>query len=508
MNEKPILRFAPSPTGPLHIGGVRTALYNYLFTRQLGGTLILRIEDTDQTRYVPGAEQHILESFEWLGLNFDEGPHLGGDRGPYRQSERAAQGLYREYTDRLVAEDKAYYAFDTPEELEAMRERLKAAGNSNQQYNYVTRNTMKNSLTLSDEEVQARIAAGESYVVRMKMPRKEEIRFHDVVRQWVVFHSSQLDDKILMKSDGMPTYHLANVVDDHLMGITHVIRGEEWLSSTPLHVLLYRAFGWEATMPKFVHLPLILNPSGNGKLSKRQGDKMGFSVFPIGWDDPESGQYTTGYREDGYLPEAMINFLALLGWNPGTEEEIMDLERLTELFSMERLHHSGMTFDLDKLKWFNQHYLRQRSAAALLPLVKTSVEKAGFTATDDYLLQVIELMKERIYFPHELVEQGPYFFQTPSSYDEKMKKRWNDEARGLIGALGEKFQALPSWDAESLHQAFETLIAEKQVGNGKVLAPLRLALTGMSFGPGAFDIAALIGKEETLARLEKAIQEL
>lgn len=508
MSEKVVLRFAPSPTGPLHIGGVRTALYNALFVKQKRGTLILRIEDTDQKRFVQGAEEHILESFKWLGIEFDEGPHKPGDRGPYRQSERAATGIYRPYADQLIAEGKAYYAFDTPEELEAMRDRLKEAGSSTQQYNYVTRNTMTNSLTLSEEEVKRRIDAGDSYVIRMKMPRKEEVRFHDIVRQWVVFHSSQLDDKVLMKSDGLPTYHLANVVDDHLMQITHVIRGEEWLSSTPLHVLLYRAFGWEETMPKFVHLPLILNPNGKGKLSKRQGDKMGFSVFPIAWADPE-GDAVTGYREEGYLPEAMINFLALLGWNPGNDEELMDMARLIEIFSLERLQHAGMTFDIEKLKWFNQHYLRQRSDEELLPLVQKAVSAAGLPVESEaYLLQVIALMKERLHFPHELAEQGPYFFQTPTQYDAKMaKKRWNDESAELIGGLVTKFETV-EWNAESLHHAFQELIEEKGVGNGKVLAPLRLALTGMSFGPGAFEIAELIGREETLLRLNKAIKEL
>ena len=510
MSDSVVLRFAPSPTGPLHIGGVRTALYNYLLYRKLGGRFILRLEDTDQTRFVAGAETHIIESLHWLGIEFSEGAHLGGAVGPYRQSERKAQGIYQPYVDQLVEEGKAYLAFDTPEELNEMREKLKASGSKTQHYNFVTRNNMKNSLTLSKSEVKARIDAGEPYVVRMKIPRKEEIRFQDTIRGWVMFHSSQLDDKILLKSDGMPTYHMANIVDDHLMGITHVIRGEEWLSSTPLHVLLYRALGWGDQIPQFVHLPLILNPNGVGKMSKRQADKQGFSVFPISWQVAGSEEVYTGYREDGYLPDAMRNFLSLLGWNPGNDEEVMDLDRLSELFSLERLGNSATNFDLDKLKWFNQVYIRKMSTDELLPLVKEEAIKQGISAPSEELLrQLIPLLQERVTILPDFISQATYLFTAPKEYDAKtVKKRWKTDSPTLLQELSEKFQNLGSWESAHLEQAFEELIEEKNVGKGKVLAPLRLALTGVSFGPGAFDIAAILGKEETLHRIDQAVRQL
>ncbi len=508
MTETVAVRFAPSPTGPLHIGGIRTALYDYLFARKYGGRCILRIEDTDQTRFVEGAEAYIKESLEWMGITFTEGPGIGGDYGPYRQSER--KEIYRKYVDQLLTSKHAYYAFDTPKELDAMREQLKEAGHKSLQYNYLSRNRMKNSLTLSEEEVQSLLEQGVPYVVRMKMPRNEEIRFHDVVRNWVVFHSSQLDDKILLKSDGMPTYHMANVVDDHLMKITHVIRGEEWLSSTPLHVLLYRALGWEDSMPEFVHLPLILNPNGVGKMSKRQGDKLGFSVFPLNWTDPETGKLSTGYREDGYLAEAMLNFLALQGWSPGNDEELMSEERLIELFELERVNSSATQFDLDKLKWFNQQYIKHSSPEKLLPFVKAAFISAGKEVEEDqYLLKVIKLLQERVTVISDFVVQSDYLFQTPTSYDEKMrKKRWNNDAKELMLALKDKFSITEDWNAERLEDAFEQLVKEKEVGKGKILAPMRLVLTGLPAGPGAFDIAELIGKEETLHRIDKAVAEL
>lgn len=509
MSKQVVVRFAPSPTGPLHIGGVRTALYNYLFAKQHQGRFILRIEDTDQVRLVQGAEAYIRAAFAWLGIAFNEGVEEGGDHGPYRQSERAKTGIYQTYVDQLLEAGHAYLAFDTAEELDAMRESLKEAGHKSIQYNYATRVKMKNSLSLPKEEVEARLKAGEPYVVRMKMPRKEEIRFFDQVRSWVVIHSSQLDDKVLLKSDGMPTYHLANVVDDHLMGVTHVIRGEEWLPSTPLHVMLYRALGWEAEMPQFVHLPLILNPNGEGKMSKRQGDKHGFPVFPIGWKDPETGKVSEGFREQGYLPGAMMNFLALLGWNPGTEEEVMDEARLVELFSLDRINNSATNFDLDKLKWFNQVYLRQASGEELLPMVKEELQKAGRALPDDaFLLTLIELMKERVSYPAEFV-QASYFFESPQTYDEKMRrKRWTEEGKTYLRMLKDRFAQAESWEAQPLHEAFASLVKEKGISNGKILAPLRLALTGLPAGPGAFDIAALIGREATLERLEKALAEL
>lgn len=502
-----VVRFAPSPTGPLHIGGVRTALYNYLFARKHKGRFILRIEDTDQVRYVPGAEAYIIQSLEWLGIHFTEGVHLGGEAGPYRQSERKAQGLYQQYADQLVKEGHAYLAFDTPEEIEAMRERLKASGSKNLQYNFLTRGTMKNSLTLPQEEVTRLLEAGTPFVVRMKMPRKEEIRFHDEVRNWVVFHSNQLDDKVLLKSDGWPTYHLANVVDDYLMQVTHVIRGEEWLSSTPLHVLLYRALGWESHMPRFVHLPLILNPNGEGKMSKRQGDKMGFSVFPTNWEDPESGKISTGYREDGYLAPALLNFLALQGWSPGNDEEIMDEQRLIELFSLEKINSAATHFDIDKLKWFNEQYIRTYSPAVLAAWVRPLIEKAGWPIPDEtYLHRFIELFQERVTVLGDFISQGAYCFQIPETYDEKMAaKRWKADTPEIMEALAQKLASVEEWTEDALSQAFEQLIEEKNVGKGKVMAPLRLALTGVAGGPGVFEIAALIGKANTLDRIRQAI---
>ncbi|MEM9985615.1 MAG: glutamate--tRNA ligase [Bacteroidota bacterium] len=506
--SQPVLRFAPSPTGPLHIGGVRTALFNFLYARQQGGKLLLRIEDTDQTRYVPGAEDYIQSALAWLGIEFDEGPSQGGDRGPYRQSERGAAGIYQTYADQLLAQGDAYYAFDTPEDLDQMREALKAEGSDVQQYNYVTRGRMKNSLTLSEDEVKARLASGEPYVLRMKMPEDSHIAFQDVVRGEVSFHTLQLDDKVLLKTDGLPTYHLANVVDDHLMGITHVIRGEEWLSSTPLHVALYRAFGWGDQMPTFVHLPLILNPNGKGKMSKRQGDKLGFSVFPTQWTAPD-GQVSSGFREDGYLPEALLNFLALLGWSTGDDEEVMDLARLTERFSLERIGNSATKFDLDKLNWFNQLYLREKKQAAeLLPLVKQELSQRNLALPEDvYLTQAIALMQERVAVLSDFVTEATYFFEAPTQYDEKMaKKRWKGDVGALMLALAEDFQTLASWDAAALEAAVTAFVEAKEVGKGKVMAPLRLALTGVAGGPGVYDIAALLGRAESIARLKRAAE--
>jgi len=510
MSDQVAVRFAPSPTGPLHIGGVRTALYNYLFAKKHQGRFILRIEDTDRTRFVPGAEDYIVEALHWLGIDFSEGVREGGDKGPYRQSDRQKEGIYQKYADQLVEKGLAYLAFDTSEELDAMRERLKEAGSQVQQYNYATRRDMTNSLTLSKEEVERRIANGDPYVVRFKMPKKEDIRFHDIVRDWVVFHSSQLDDKILLKSDGMPTYHLAVVVDDYLMGITHIIRGEEWLSSTPLHVMLYRALGWEAHMPKFVHLPLILNPNGKGKMSKRQGDKMGFPVFPTAWKDPKTGKIASGYREDGYLPDALMNFLSLLGWSPGDDEELMEKDRLIERFDLERIGNSAAKFDLDKLRWFNQTYIRQKSPDQLLPLVATVIEEKGLKMPEkDYLLRVIELMQERVSVIEDFVDQAMYFFESPQDYDQKMvKKRWKADSPEILADLKNKFEDVSSWEAGKIEKIFKDHLAERELGMGKVMAPLRLALTGVAGGPGVFDIASLIGKEESLRRIDRAREEI
>jgi len=506
-----VVRFAPSPTGPLHIGGVRTALYCYLLAKKHGGRFILRIEDTDRTRYVPGAETHIKEGLAWMGINPDEGPGIGGDYGPYRQSERATSGLYKKFADQLLAEGNAYLAFDSSEELTAMRERLQEAGSSTQQYNAATRGEMKNSLSLSAEEVQKRLDAGEPYVVRMKMPDNEEISFTDIVRGEISFNSSQLDDKILLKSDGMPTYHLAVVVDDYHMGVSHIIRGEEWVSSTPLHVQLYKALGWEDKIPVFVHPPLILNPNGKGKMSKRQGDKLGFSVFPVKWENPEDGHVSSGFREDGYLPEAMFNFLALQGWNPGNDEEIMSEERLIELFSLDRINKSSSNFDLDKLNWFNQSYIREVfSEDQLLELVKKELEGSSLPEKEDtYLKQMIGMMKERVGKISEFISAGAYFFSAPDTYDAKMaKKQWKENTPEIMNNLKERFHSVAVWNRDSLYDAFEKLTEEKEIGKGRVLAPMRLALTGVAGGPDAFEIAALLGKDETFRRIDRAIEKL
>ena len=510
-NTKPLaVRFAPSPTGPLHIGNARTALYDHFLVKKLGGRCILRIEDTDQSRLTEGAEEYIIEALSWLGVEFTEGPHIGGEYGPYRQSERVAQGLYQKYAEQLLASGHAYIAFDTPAELEQMREELKEEGHKTFQYNYISRLRMKNSLTLSQEEVDSRIKAGESYVIRMKMPRKEEIRFHDLVRDWVVFHSSQLDDKVLVKSDGFPTYHLANVVDDYLMKISHVIRGEEWLSSTPLHILLYRALGWEEHIPQWIHLNLILNPNGKGKLSKRQGDKMGFSVFPINWKNKEANEIIKGYREEGFLPQAMMNFMALLGWNPGNDEELMSEHRIIDLFSLDRFTNAGGKFDLDKLKWFNQSYIRATPGIELLPLVKKVLETSHLDPVqDDYLLGVIELMKERVTVIPDFIHGAIYFFESPASYDEKTRrKKWTYQTKELITSLKTQFAGIEDWKSDHIKASFEKLANEHEIGMGRLMAPLRLVLTGLGSGPGIFEIAALLGKEETLQRIQSGLEKL
>lgn len=506
MNQKVVVRYAPSPTGPLHMGGVRTALYNYLLAKKYNGRFILRIEDTDRTRFVPGAEEHIVSSFDWIGIKYTEGAHMGGNFGPYRQSERHAQGIYTKYAEQLIEEGHAYYAFDTEAELTAMREKLEASGNKNTQYNYITREGMRNSLTLPGTEVLRMLEDGVPHVIRMKMPKKEEVRFQDIVRDWVVFHSAQLDDKVLVKSDGMPTYHLAHLVDDHLMEVTHVIRGEEWLSSTPLHILLYRALGWEDSMPKFAHLPLIMNPNGVGKMSKRQAAVMGFSIYLIEWMDPETQQLFWGYKEKGYLPEAMMNYLALQGWSPGHDEEVMDEDRLIELFTLERLGNSATNFDPEKLKWFNQTYLRKQSPEQLLTLVKPLFQAAGRVTTDDYYLSIIALLQERVVLLHEFIEASVYFFEAPSAYDAQMAaKNWKKDTPELMTALRDAWEGLDVWSAPILEETANDLIESMKIGKGKVLAPLRLLLTGVSAGPGAFDIAGVLGKEETISRFNRAI---
>ncbi|HEY9082856.1 MAG TPA: glutamate--tRNA ligase, partial [Vicingaceae bacterium] len=432
MERKVRVRFAPSPTGPLHIGGVRTALYNYLFAKKHGGDFLLRIEDTDQTRYVKGAEDYIIEALKWSGLTIDEGVGVGGEYGPYRQSERKEAGIYKKYVDQLLASGHAYYAFDTPEELEEMRENLKKAGVAAPQYNINTRNSMKNSLSLSAEEVQKRLDNNEPYVVRIKIPRNEEVKFKDLIRGWVVVQTTNLDDKVLYKSDGMPTYHMANIVDDYLMKITHVIRGEEWLPSGPLHVLLYQYLGWEEVMPQFAHLPLILKPDGNGKLSKRDGDRLGFPVFPIQWTSPE-GEISSGYRESGYFPDAFINMLALLGWNPGTTQEIFSMEELIQAFSLEKVGKSGSKFDPEKTRWFNAQYLRSKPNETLAELIKPLVAAKGFAMpSDSFLTQYCGLMKERAVFINDLLAED-YLFVAPTTYDEQtVNKKWKPETPEII----------------------------------------------------------------------------
>ena len=503
MEKKVRVRFAPSPTGPLHIGGVRTALYNYLFAKKHNGDFLLRVEDTDQTRYVKGAEDYILEALKWCGITPTEGVGVGGDFGPYRQSERKAEGTYKKYVDQLLESGNAYYAFDTPEELDAMRERLKAAGGHSQQYDGNSRGSMSNSLTLSEEEVQKRIAAGDKYVVRAMIPQGEEVKFKDLIRGWVSVDSSNLDDKVLFKSDGMPTYHMANVVDDYLMKITHVIRGEEWLPSGPLHVLLYKFLGWEDAMPEFAHLPLILKPNGNGKLSKRDGDAGGFPVFPIEWNSPE-GETASGYRESGYFPEAHINMLAFLGWNPGTEQELFSLEELVNEFSLERVGKSGAKFDPDKTKWFNEQYLRAKSNEELAQLVKTDASDVS----DELLAGVCGLMKERVSFSSEILEKGKYLFEAPTVYDAKtVKKKWKDDSPQIVAELIEVFSNT-EFKNEIIETAFKTYVEEKELGFGKPMIAIRLSITGEGGGPSLFEIMELIGKEESINRLKAGIENI
>lgn len=505
MSERKVrVRFAPSPTGPLHIGGVRTALYNYLFAKQHGGEMILRIEDTDTQRFVPGAEEYIIESFQWLGLPFDEGVGYGGKYGPYRQSER--KEIYKKYVDRLLDEGRAYIAFDTPEELEAKRKEI-----PNFQYDASTRMQMRNSLTLPAEEVKSLIDAGHRYVVRTKIEPGEDIHVNDLIRGEVVINTSILDDKVLYKSaDHLPTYHLANIVDDHLMEITHVIRGEEWLSSAPLHVLLYRYLGWADTMPCFAHLPLLLKPEGGGKLSKRDGDRLGFPVFPLEWRDPKSGEVSSGYRESGYLPEAVINFLALLGWNPGDDRELMAMDELISLFDLAHCSKSGAKFDYEKGKWFNHQYIRKRSDKDIAAMFRPVLEQHGVVGTDEaYVEKVVGLMKERVSFVPELWEQTYYFFVAPETYDEKTrKKRWKEDSAAQLTELIEVLRRREPFDVEGTEEYVKTWIAGKGYNLGNIMNAARLALVGQGIGPQVFHITEAIGKEETIRRIGRAIEVL
>lgn len=498
------VRFAPSPTGGLHIGGVRTALFNYLFAKNNGGQFILRIEDTDQTRFVEGAEDYINETLNWLGIPADESPEQGGQFGPYRQSER--KDHYRQFAEQLLREGNAYYAFDTPEEIESMKERLKDAGVTNPNYNSTSRMSMTNSLTLSESEVQERIAKGEPYTIRLKIPQKKEIRFHDLIRDWILVHGMNLDDKVLMKSDGMPTYHLANVVDDHQMEITHVIRGEEWLPSLPIHVLLYEYLGWTDTMPKFAHLPLILKPDGNGKLSKRAADKAGFPIFPLNWTDPASTEENIGFRERGYLPEAMLNFLAFQGWNPGSDEELFSLDELSRVFSLDRVGKAGTKFDIEKANWYNQHYLRETDS---VQLSKGFLENIGHECSTDKATKIIDLLKPRSTFPMDLVTQASFFFEQPETYDEKViRKKWNEEAVNGLNLFTEAVRSREEISAEEAKELYSDTLNEAGINPGKVMQPLRLALTGAGSGPDLMVIIQIMGGLSVAERISASITTL
>ncbi len=497
------VRFAPSPTGALHIGGVRTALYNYLFARQHGGDLIFRIEDTDSTRFVPGAEEYIIESFRWLGIKFDEGVSFGGEHGPYRQSER--RDIYKRYVKQLLDADKAYIAFDTPEELDAKRNEIK-----NFQYDASTRGMMRNSLTLSADEVQQLIESGHQYVVRFKIEAGEEVHVDDLIRGDVVVNSTVLDDKVLYKSaDELPTYHLANIVDDHLMEVTHVIRGEEWLPSAPLHVLLYRAFGWADTMPRFAHLPLLLKPDGKGKLSKRDGDRLGFPVFPLEWHDPKTGEVSSGYRESGYLPEAVINFLALLGWNPGTDQELMTMDEMVQLFDITKCSKAGARFDYVKGTWFNHEYILRKSDEEIAAHFAPMLQAEGIDEPMDRVVQVVAMMKGRVNFVKELVPLCRFFFEAPTTYDEKTaKKRWKADSAEKMTLLAGVLEGLDDFSLAHQEEVVMKWIEDNGLHTGDIMNAWRLTLVGEGKGPHMFDISAFLGKEETLRRMRRAIEVL
>jgi len=493
------VRFAPSPTGPLHIGGVRTALYNYLFAKKHQGTFILRIEDTDQARFVEGAEEYIMEALEWCGIKVDEGIREGGNYGPYRQSDR--KELYRQYADMLIDKGDAYYAFDSPETLDELR-REKESGGDTFIYNGSVRNNLSNSLSLPEKEWKMKLEQGEPFVIRYRMPINEDIHFDDIIRGHIVVNSSTLDDKVLFKSDGMPTYHLANIVDDHLMEISHVIRGEEWLPSLPLHFMLYRSFGWNP--PLFAHLPLLLKPDGKGKLSKRDGDKMGFPVFPLFWP---YGETARGYREDGYYPESFINMLALLGWNPGTEQEIFTMEELIEAFSIERVHKSGSRFDPEKAKWFNHHYLQNRSLTQLSFELREDLRGRGYHIDLNELETLISLVKERVNFVSEIWNETDFFFRAPESYDQEMiKKRWKDDSGKMLSELRILLESIEEFTPSVTEQAVKAWIENKGYNTGNVISAFRLVIVGASRGPHIFDIIGWIGQEETLKRIERGLE--
>ena len=497
------VRFAPSPTGPLHIGGVRTALYNYLFARQHGGQFVFRIEDTDSSRFVPGAEEYIIEAFKWLGIQFDEGVSFGGQYGPYRQSER--RDIYKKYVQQLIDNGKAYYAFDTPEELEAKRAEIK-----NFQYDAHTRMMMRNSLTLGDEQSQQLISDGQQYVVRFKVEPGQAVHVNDLIRGDVRIMSDVVDDKVLYKSaDELPTYHLANIVDDHLMRITHVIRGEEWLPSAPLHVMLYQAFGWTDSMPRFAHLPLLLKPEGKGKLSKRDGDRLGFPVFPLQWTDPKTGEVSSGFRESGYFPEAVVNFLALLGWNPGTEQEVFSLDELVQLFDINKCSKAGARFDYQKGIWFNHEYVLRKSPAEIAELFAPVVVGNGIDESMERIEQVVAMMKDRVSFVKELWPLCSFFFVAPTEYDEKTaKKRWKEESAQQLTELIGVLEGIDDFSLENQEQIVHAWIEQKEYKLGNIMNAWRLTLVGEGKGPGMFDISAFLGKEETIKRMKRAIEVL
>ncbi len=504
MEKKVRVRFAPSPTGGLHMGGVRTALFNYLFAKKHGGDFILRIEDTDQNRFVEGAEDYIINALKWCGIEPNEGVGFGdGPHKPYRQSERKELGIYKTYSDKLIASGHAYFAFDTSEELDEMRKRMEAAKVVAPQYNAITRQNMRNSLTLGEDEVKKLLDNNTPYVVRLKVPRNEEIRFEDIIRGWVTVNSSQVDDKVLLKSDGMPTYHLAHIVDDIEMQISHAVRGEEWLPSAPAHILIYRYLGLENQMPLLAHLPLILNPDGNGKISKREAR---FPVFPLSWKDPREATPYIGYKESGYYPEAFVNILALLGWNPGTNEEIFSVEELSKIFDFDRVHKSGAKFDPEKAKWFNQQYLRKKSDEQLAEAFKPVLIEKGIVKENNFIVEFCKLMKEKVQFTHEFWEQGKYIFEQPITYDEKViAKKWNETSKNLYMQLLAKLQTVSVWNAVALHDDFT--LAQTEIGKLDMQL-VRVLITGVAGGPQLFDLLALIGKEETLSRLKTALGKL
>ncbi len=499
------VRFAPSPTGPLHIGGVKTALFNFLFARHHKGKIILRIEDTDQKRYVPGAEDYIVQSLQWLGINFDESPALGGDFGPYRQSERKT--IYQSYVQQLIDKGKAYYAFDSAAELEEMRRQLEAEKADNTSYAAHIRHKMRNSLSLPEDEVRKLLEEGVPYVVRFKMERDRLLVLHDKVRGEIKVNTNTLDDKVLFKSDGMPTYHLANVVDDHLMQISHVIRGEEWLPSLALHYLLYEAFGWQEEMPSFAHLPLILKPAGKGKLSKRDGDKMGFPVFPLEWKNPENGEVFPGYREAGYLPEAVINMLALLGWSPGDEQEFLSMEELIAKFDLDKVGKSGSRFNPEKALWYNHHYIQEKTDSELARMLLPIVKEKGIETPIDFVEKAVSMIKERANLIPDLWEHSSFIFIRPPDYDAKLvRKKWKENTAQLLLDFVPRLESLDNFDAGSIKTLFESYVAEKETGFGAIMLPLRLTLVGSGKGPDLFALMQLLGKEEVIERIRAGVQ--